>query len=685
MAHIGTIRVLEQAGIKPDYISGTSMGAVIGALYAMGYSADQIEEILSKIDWDALITNDIPRNRLSYLDRSSEERYLITLSYSQGKFSLPNAFNQGYNMLKYLERITLGAHDVHDFSKFQIPFLCVATDLETGEEHIFDKGDIVDALRASVAFPSIFSPYEIDGRVYVDGGVRNNLPVVALKELGIDIIIASDVQDGLRSKSELNSVIDVLEQVGSFQNATYNIEQLKLVDILIKPNVKEYGLTDYKYSDTIIERGERAARTKWVELRALESSSNSISADPLALHDTLRISAINIEGNTKTTEQFIAGKLKLKKPGNYSISNLELGLDRLTGSQFFDKVEYRFIPTSDSTNTISIRVKEKSENVQIRTGIHFDDDYDFGLLINGTWRNLGLQNSKLSADFVLGGNPRGSLSYTYERGFIPALGFRTSAFMFDSKVYDNRQVIGNYTYGMYNVDLFLHSTFANNYTLGFGVKLENVNISKSSISQEKLEPSKRNYLIYYVFLDFDSFNKNYKPTRGFRLIGQAKSISRQLSNDKFLEPSGVIHLRYDQAIPITSKWQLQSTIYSAMTIGPDPDYGYSIFIGGMGENYPQHIFPFVGYNYMELIGRNAIVGRLDLSFQPYTNHYLTASGNIGKLETNYSSLFESSNILLDGYALTYGYFSPIGPIELSVIKSTNHSDILTYVRVGFWF
>ena len=197
LAQIGALKVIDSAGIKVDYIAGTSMGAIIGSMYALGYSVDEIEEYLRKVDWDALLSNEIPHNRLSYFDRKSEARYLLSFPLVEGKLRLPTGLNYAQYILKQLSYLTQQSYRYPTFSDFPIPFLCVATNLENGQMKIFEDGNLTDALRASSAFPSLFTPYEVNGNLYIDGGLVNNYPVKPLRERGMDYIIGIDVQDFL--------------------------------------------------------------------------------------------------------------------------------------------------------------------------------------------------------------------------------------------------------------------------------------------------------------------------------------------------------------------------------------------------------------------------------------------------------------------------------------------------------
>ncbi len=685
MAQLGALRVIEQSGIKIDYISGTSMGAVIGAMYAMGYTVDEIEFYLSRVNWDELLSNDIPRDRLPYLNKN-DEKYLLNIGIEDGKFLLPKAFNYGHYMLEVLSYLTMRYHDVNDFSKLPIPFLCMATNLENGESVVLESGNLTDALRASVAFPSIFSPYQIDSVLYVDGGVRNNLPIAVLKdEKNMDFVIAIDVQGRLYGNHELTGIVEVLEQVGSFQNVAFFEKQKHKANILVRPNIDEYDIDDYQFSDTIQNRGYRCMLPYLEQMQEVaKQQGNSAevrvpgSATPL---QSFMVDSILVTGVGEKEAQLALGKLDLKEPGIYNLEDLDRGLDLLYGSKIYDKANFQY-KTLNNKKTACFELKEKSTRHSLRFGVHYDDDFSIGLLSNYTMIKAGLPNSILKADFVISENPRGQISWIIERGFVPALGVRASLNRFQPRLYANSEPISQFSFLTYNFDLFLQSTLSNNYTIGTGLKWDHLDLSEK-ITILGLEEQSNSYLIYHAFLDFDSFNRSFKPKSGFVLKAKFNAISN-LSQEVVGSASSVLALQFVKAFKISKKVGMNAGLDGAATLGSNLDYPYNVFVGGLGQNYINFTFPFVGYRFMELIGRNYAALKVEAFYEVAKNQFISVKGNVGKLEPSFDELF-SSSILLDGYGISYAYASPIGPLELTVMGSTNTAKVYTYISLGFWF
>lgn len=688
LAQIGALQVIDSLGIKVDYISGTSMGAIIGSMYALGYTVEEIEKYLDAVDWDALLSNAVPRNRLSYFDRKAESRYLVSFPIEDGKVRLPSGLNYSQYILKQLSYLTQKSNQYESFSQYPIPFLCVATNLENGHLRIFEDGRLMDALRASSAFPSLFTPYELNGNLYVDGGVINNYPVQQLLDRGMDFIIGIDVQDFLYEKDDLNSVVRVLEQTSSFIKAEEYLKQVEQTDILIKPKIVGANITSFDRFEEMVEAGRKAAREMipQLQLLALMDTASQLKREtyhPLPLEDFM-VDSIILIGNENSSDDFILSKLRLKDRKGCTIDRLERGIDQLYGSRYFETVDYELVPSDTGQGyRLRLKVKENTSLAQFRVGLHYDDDFKTALLVNYTKRNLLFKNSRFSFDFAVGDNPRTNLSYFVDRGFVPTLGFKFRANRFETRLYNDAKPVVQLNYFEYSADFFIQSTIYDALALGGGIQFEGIDLSQE-LDLIGYTDTYRNYINYYGFIDFDSFNSANYPTVGFKFSTRLRLIARQEKLERFFEPSSVLDLNISQAFSVGKRVSVVGSLLGATTIGPDLDYPYSIFLGSMGRNYINYIYPFIGYRFMELIGRNALVARADVHYQFVKKHYIVLRGNVGSREPTFDELL-SPVVLLDGYSLGYSYDSPLGPLEINVTGSTNHSRISTYIALGFWF
>src|SRR5690606_36354315 len=248
-AHIGALKIIEEAGIKIDYIGGTSMGAIVGGLYASDYSADELEKIMYSLDLNSLIMNEKSRSELPFFDKSYREKYILELPFDNFKLGFPNALSSGQGTADELSYLFRHVHDIEDFNQLPIPFVCVATKLSNGESVVFHSGYLPQVVMASGAYPTLLQPVSIDGEMYIDGGVRNNYPVQEVKDLGADIIIGVDLQEGLLDEENLNSAAKVIEQIISYNIAEKSAEQSQLVDLTIHPDLKGSSVTSFDDKD----------------------------------------------------------------------------------------------------------------------------------------------------------------------------------------------------------------------------------------------------------------------------------------------------------------------------------------------------------------------------------------------------------------------------------------------------
>ncbi|MCK5440282.1 MAG: patatin-like phospholipase family protein, partial [Maribacter sp.] len=255
MAHIGALKVIEEAGVTIDYIGGTSMGAIVGALYASGYSASELDSIFRNIEFNKLISDNLPRGVKTFYEKEDSERYAIKLPFDNFKIAIPSAYSGGQNIYHELVRYLYHVKDINDFSELPIPFVCIATDVETGEEVLLNNGYLPEAIMASGTLPSLFEPLTVNGRVLIDGGVVNNYPIEEVKKMGADIIIGVDVQHGLRDRNALLSATEILLQINNYRAAEYMIEKSELTDIYIKPNMQEFSVMDFYLDNQIIKKG----------------------------------------------------------------------------------------------------------------------------------------------------------------------------------------------------------------------------------------------------------------------------------------------------------------------------------------------------------------------------------------------------------------------------------------------
>lgn len=362
LAHIGVLKQLEKLNIPIDYISGSSMGAVIGGLYASGLSANQIENFVTHVNWDQTFTDDNSRHFLSFRRKADHYGYFAKgeFGYGNGRFKLPNGLVLGQQQATLLKGMTLPTTNITNFDQLPIPFRAVATDVKTGEEVVLKSGDLSQALRASMAVPGIFAPVLINGRYLVDGGVTNNTPINVVREMGADIVIVSDIHTANDPKMEMDSYVNIGGQILSSMITANSLRQLKTLeskDILIRPSIpNSITPTSFNEAKQIIEIGYQACLNQLKPLKKLSSPSYTNPTPPKALPI---IDAIQFRNETSVSNTVIRRAIQQKLGTPIDRTQLEADITRLYGLGFFELITYT-VKQVDQKNILIIHTSPPS-------------------------------------------------------------------------------------------------------------------------------------------------------------------------------------------------------------------------------------------------------------------------------------------------------------------------------------
>ncbi|BBP78629.1 MULTISPECIES: patatin-like phospholipase family protein [Pseudomonas] len=401
LAHIGVLKALEEQGIAIDAIAGTSMGAVIGGLYASGYKIDELEKLALDIDWKRALSDDPPREDMPFRRKQDDRDFLVKQKLSfrdDGSLGLPLGVIQGQNLALLLESMLAHASDTRDFDKLPIPFRAVATDIASGEKVVFRKGHLPKVVRASMSIPAVFAPVELDGRLLVDGGMTDNIPVDVVREMGVDIAIVVDIGTPLRSRKQLATVVDVLNQSITLMTRRNSEEQLATLrrdDILIQPALASYSGTDFGRARDIIEAGYRATRildARLASLRPLQKPDPELNAARAPEQRTPIITAIKIENDSKVGDSVIRYYIRQNLGEPLDLGRLQTDMGTLYGLDYFEQVQYRVVHKGqDNTLVISARGK-RSGTDYLRLGLNLSDDLrgDSAFNIGASYRVNGI-------------------------------------------------------------------------------------------------------------------------------------------------------------------------------------------------------------------------------------------------------------------------------------------------------
>jgi NTE family protein len=694
-AQIGVLKVLEEAGMPIDYIGGTSIGAIIGGLYAIGYSADSLHKMVVSQNWSELFTDRIPRKFLSFEEKENDGKYFIPYPVSSEKFQLPSGLIAGQNLEFLLYKLTWNTSEIDDFSQFPIPFLCVAADIEKGDAVVLQNGSLPEAMRASMAIPTVFTPVQIDGKLLVDGGLIDNFPVDEVKKMGADIIIGVDVGFEPYNGKNLNSMIHLIEQSFFIHTIDDNKKRQNQCNILIKPDLQNYSLSNFDLADTLIYVGEQAARKQFKKLKALADSIRNLGSTnpPVVLPEKkyITVKEIKIEGNKRTPKQFILSKLKIKTPGNICDKELEEGLRRIYGSLLYQKVSYKFFKT-EGGNILTIEVAERPQSF-FSLGINYNSDLKASIIFNTSFYNLIFPGSKFSIDALLGQNPRLDVTYFKFSGWNPTekrpypftglrwdYGINLYTNNYELFNYENDKKISSYGYTDIALSAFTQTVLFNSYALGIGVQNE-YTYMQYDLNPLNISNSSNRFFNFYAYLKFDTYNTSYFPESGMQLNADARYLTKIY--DKDIRPGTVINCNYSIALPIAKKFTAIASAFSGLSLTDTIPFSYQYRVGGIGAMYVKNAFPFIGHRFLEFRTQNCLIARCDFQYQFVKKHYLIISANAGKLASLPGKLI-TNGTNITGYGITYGYNSIIGPIELTIMDSPDN-DLLYYLNIGFWF
>lgn len=360
-AHVGVLKVLEELHIKVDYIAGTSMGAIAGGLYATGMSPAEIEKVLGDMDWGAALSDNPPREDITF--RKKEEDWIyqnrISIGYSKGKVLIPGGFVEGQNLFFTLETLTLPVAQIDDFDRLPIPFRAVGTDIVTGDRVVLSKGRLSEAIRASMAIPGIFSPVNIDGRLLVDGGLSDNLPVDVCREMGADIVIAVDISTPLADKDHVGNILQVINQLTNFLTRRNMVPQLKDSDVLLIPKIDEFASGDFEKALQIIPRGEAEARAKIPELQKYgipEAEYASWLARVRARDTSIpKMDFVRVEGDVSPK---VVDSMETKPGKVLDLPILKRDINHLYGTAYFKRVDFR-LTQDQGLEGVTVMAKQK--------------------------------------------------------------------------------------------------------------------------------------------------------------------------------------------------------------------------------------------------------------------------------------------------------------------------------------
>lgn len=710
IAHIPVLQTLDSLGIVPDIVIGTSMGSIVGGLYAMGYSGDSIAEISKTADWGALLGGGISLSDVSMEEKSEFNRYLVNLNIDKGKPKVNASILQDQNLREFISKLAFPAYNINDFDKLPIPFRAVATDIVNGKEVILKEGSLAIAMRASMSIPTIFKPVPYNNTLLVDGGVMNNFPTDIAKNMGYDIIIGSDVGGGMASKDELDNMATIIFQTGMLTSNLKVPENRANCDILIDHvPFLTYSTGDFKNSNEIYTEGNKAIANNLANLVELAEQLSGLPKKNIQLpptKGTFMLDTLVYENLSKENTAIIKARSNLQIGEEYSPQDIINGVNKAMGTNLFEDINFRSIIEEDKTGLVLV-VNEKSNHL-LKGSLHFDDYRGVGLIVNYTNRNSLGKASRFLVTLDIAEQQRGRIQYQKNFGEVKEWWWRSEAYgeQLKQNIYINGEIADNikYKYFLYD-NQFNKNLNSNSSFVGVGIKYNYTEVTPTidpDISENIL--ALRNYFLNnietYAHFTFNNLNKVFFSTNGRSIYASAGRSLVNHVNLTYVDPeipningptNGYFkfNLNYEERLPFTPKLTgiigaNAGFIFEDDLSGDDNSfsqfgYGSKFFLGGVSVNPNKKSYLLNGLREDELNVSQFMKIKLAVQYSPFNKFYLTPHIDVATVgfedfdifikdafspNGNWSEGLDTSAIFTTGLLLSYN--SILGPVHFDM-------------------
>ena len=707
MAHIGVLKVLEKAGIPVDIITGTSMGSIIGGLYAIGYNANALDSMVRVQDWSYVITDKEDLRRQSLSDREKQNTYAFSTGLTIGKKDMnAGGLIKGKNLAELFQQLCTGYTDSLDFTHdLRIPFACVATDIIDNSEVDFHSGRLPQAMRASMAIPAAFSPVRISDKVLVDGGLKNNYPADIAREMGADIIIGVTVQGAPKAADDLGNTMSILSQIIDVNCKNKYDENLAITDLHLPVDTKGYSSASFSQAaiDTLIRRGEELAMRRWDDIIALKQRIGiDETFHPTILHplrpqvmtEKQRVVGYTFENMTPNAEQFLRQKFRLNKTDSID-ARLE---QELTTSMrvdlFYQTAECRLVPVGDAVRVILSAGNRKS--AQFHAGFRYDtEEYaavQLGLDIPlktdvpvNTDITLRL-GKRLMAKGELTVHPhsftRPTISYAFHRN--------------DVDIYMDGERSYNILYNQFQGNLFPINFDLRHFNLQFGVRWDYMHYRNKLGSENSIQVTLKNehFISYRGQLKYNSEDNWYFPTHGARFNAEYAYVTNNLTKLNVRDDKGTVigkktgmsevSANWRMSFPLGSRLTLQPMLYGRLLFGTaiPPVFGNAIG-GDWFGHYIEQQMPFAGIGNIEYVSHQFVAAQLQAQQRIGSSNYVLLRVAGAQQADHLKELADHRTLL--GVQAAYYYNTMFGPIGATIGYSNRTKEPYFYLNIGYEF
>lgn len=724
-AHIGVLKVIEEVGLPVDYVVGTSMGSIMGGIYALGYSASELEDIIKDVDWSLYMSNKVPRSAQSFQAKRNEMEYQLSVPFSTGLgllaemqksgagnysigasfvSSLPAGFINGQKVLNMLSGLSVGYQDSIDFATLPIPFACVAVDLIANKEIVLYSGSLPTSIRASMAIPGVFDPVRIGNMVLIDGGFKNNFPVDVCKAMGADIIIGVDVgSKGNLDADKTQSLPQLFSQMLNMITTGEHEDNEALCDIIIRPEISDFGSLSFDTAsiDTLIERGYQAAAQKRVELENLKrylnyykykTSEDVVKNITKAINmykDNFAISGIECRGVSERDSKWLISKAHLHNKFIVTGVDIENAISVFYGTGIYSSVTHHFEGEHQPFKLVFNLETNQPHNFSF--GIRYDSDEAANIHLNLGLNANRMNKLRLDVGGRLGINPQYCFTLSFAPYYLPRIGLE-----YDYKnihlwysLPSSRFKLMSDSFYRYQVEGFLAESYSKSFTSKVGYRYSYH--SRYQTSNSILPEDRESYHVsgLHCRLDYDILDDGYYPKKGIKTsLSLSHTFTQNLFEDNKDGNFSTAYWDFHSAISLCDKLVLEPSLYIRAIFGDKLNQLFgSPFSNAMGGDIAGRYFdsqvPFAGLVSPMVCENYLGVAKADLRVQLADKFYLYGIYNYATFANSLSSFQQAVHI--HGAAMKLSYHSIMGPISAQVQWSSIYDNIGLYFSAGFAF
>ncbi|WP_312509864.1 patatin-like phospholipase family protein [Chryseobacterium culicis] len=737
-AHIGILKMIDSLGIKVDYITGTSMGGILGGLYAMGYNADQLKRTVYKMDWNRILSNKIPYNKVNISEKDEYDKYILEFPVVKGIPTLPSSYIEGQYMGEVLNTLTFNAKHINDFSKLRIPVQLTSSDIENGGLVMQKEGSLPLAIRSTLAIPAAFAPVYIDGKLLVDGGLDRNYPANEVREMGADFVIGGYTGFRLFTKKEIENPMKMIYQTHAIRSVEDFKHQKDLSNILVDfvDPLGEITTKDFAKFRKIIKIGEVEARKHLPEFVALAEAQRKlgIKYEHTMIEEVKMPTTkftFNEEDGTPITDsaeiEVLKKQMGLTEGKYYDAKTVNEAIDRVFGMRQYVKVYYTYTNVNEGL-VMNIFVKRAKKGA-FKLALHYDTEQSVGIIVNYTYRNILLNRSRFLATVDISERFKAKLAYQQFLDSGERLWLDLEAKMVNLKsndlnfrLYDVNEDgsdrFPNHMYRNITGKIALNYNVNPNAYLSVGTEFstERMYSLLDKVDQSKVDNySKKlyNHSNFNTFLKFEqnNLNKRYFTTRGNHLqvstrlyygdryqlydLATVQPLLNLILNPKdpyYYEPENLISFTLNENFyhPITRRLTVKANVFLGASFGSKRDdqvpylfLNQKYNLGGSEYNYDLLSPEFNGLRQKELPMTSVAKAAVAFQYRIMKKLYLTPSFSYGKVSEELSPFNSSFDMF--GYGVNLGYESLIGPINLNISRNSQLDFSRIYFSVGFKF